>query len=87
MATAKLNREYAAILAGSGNASDKFWKLEERINSDKKEVGVVAQMSRSQMEYNLLSLLREKAITLEDLDGFSEDLRERMAFVCQNWDK
>ena len=82
----KLNREYAAILAGSGNASDKFWKLEERINSDKKDVGVVARMSRSEMKYNILSLLREKAITLEDLNDFSEDLRERMAFICQNWD-
>ena len=40
----KLNQEYAALLAGSGKASEKFWKLEKRINSDKYHVGVVARM-------------------------------------------
>lgn len=27
----KLNQEYAAILAGPGLASDRFWELEKRI--------------------------------------------------------
>ena len=33
-----LNREYASLLAGTGTASDKFWKLEKRINSDKHRI-------------------------------------------------
>ena len=45
----KLVKEYAAVIAGTGKASDKFWELEERINADKKHVGVVARMSRSNM--------------------------------------
>ena len=34
----KLVKEYAAVISGSGKASDKFWELEERINADKKHV-------------------------------------------------
>ena len=34
----KLVKEYAAEIAGTGKASDKFWELEERINADKKHV-------------------------------------------------
>ena len=77
----ELNQQYAALLASTGSASDKFWKLEERINKDKNDVGVVARMSRSKMEHNILSLLDEGAITLDDLEGFNEELREKMAFL------
>ena len=77
----KLNHEYAALLAGAGKASDKFWELEKRINMDKQRTGVVARMSRSYMYHNILALLADGVITLEDLDGFSEDLRENVAFV------
>ena len=46
----KLNQEYSAILAGIGLASEKFWKLEKRINSDKRCTGVmVIGMSRPKM--------------------------------------
>ncbi|MGX8715317.1 MAG: multidrug transporter [Lachnospiraceae bacterium] len=71
----RLIQEYAALLAGSTQASDKFWALEERINSDKHHVGVVAEMSRSRMYNNILALLNEGAITTDDLADFSEELR------------
>lgn len=80
----RLNREYAALLAGSGKASDKFWELEKRINADKQHIGVAARTSRSNMYRNILSLLAEGVITLEDLEEFSEDLRERAAFAMRN---
>ena len=83
----QLIREYAALLAKPGKASDKFWVLEKRIRDDKRHVGVVTQMSRSNMYTNLLALLQEGAITLADLDGFSEDLRGRFAFVMRNRDE
>ncbi len=79
----RLNKEYAAILAGTGNASDKFWELEKRINEDKHDVGVSARMSRSNMLNNILSLLEEGAISLEDLEDFSEDVKDRMAFIMK----
>lgn len=79
----KLNQEYATLLAGSGNASEKFWELEKRINSDKKHVGVMVRMSRSNMHQNILALLSEEVITLKDLDDFSEELRENFAFLTR----
>ena len=76
----KLNQKYAALLAGSGSAADKFWELEKWINIDKRSVGVVARMSRSNMYHNILGLLDEGVITYADLEDFSEDLRDRMRF-------
>ena len=79
-----LIRDYAVLLTGSGAASDKFWALEKRIREDQQHVGVVARMSRSEMYINLVSLLQEGAITLNDLEGFSDELRERLAFVMRD---
>ena len=83
---AKLNQEYIQLLTGPGDASDKFWELEKRIKNDKHNVGVVAEMRRSVMFPNLIDLLREGAITPGDLDDFSEELRESLAFVT-HWGK
>ncbi len=65
-----------AFISGEGNPSDKFWKLEERIKKDEKKAGVQLDMRRSNLIYNLLSLLNEGAISLSDLEGFSEELLE-----------
>lgn len=80
----ELIKEYAAILAGKGGASEKFWTLEERIRKDKKKTGVLLEgMSRSMMISHIIEMLEEKAITLEDLEGFSDGLRERLEFLVQ----
>ena len=71
--------EYAAIIAGDGDAAAKFWELKERLKKDVRHVGVQAEMSRSRMDLNLLCLLREKAITTSDLDGFSDELKTYLA--------
>ena len=77
----RLLDEYAELIARPGEPSDKFWALEKRIWNDKKSVGVVARMSRSYMYPNLISLLGDEVITLDDLKDFSDDLREKLAFV------
>ena len=77
----KLVREYMDLLSEDGNASHKFWTLEKRIKDDKRKTGVRATISRSSMIDNILSLIDEGAITLDDLDGFSEDLREAVGFI------
>ena len=74
----KLNKEYVALLSGKGNASDKFWKLEKRIREDKKDCGVQCEMSRSNQFYIMLSVLNEGAITFDDLEDFSDDLKDTM---------
>ena len=79
----RLNQEYISILSGTGDPSDKFWELESRIRVDKKSVGVVADMRRSQMYSNLLSLLVNEIIREEELDGFSEELSETLKFAVR----
>ena len=81
----KLNQEYIRLLSGEGNASDKFWELEEWIRQDKKSVGVVADMRRSQLYSYLISLLLHEIIREEDLDGFSEELKETLKFVSAQY--
>lgn len=85
----RLNREYIALLSGTGSASEKFWELDRRMREDKRRGGVVMRMSRSDMELNLLSLLSDGVISIAELDGFSEELREKLTFVLRDhrdWD-
>lgn len=72
----RLNREYIAILSEDASPSDKFWKLDKRIKEDKKKAGVELRMSRSNLIYNIISLLNEGAISFEDLEDFSDGLKE-----------
>lgn len=79
----RLNQEYIRLLSGEGLASDKFWELEKRIRMDKKSVGVVAEMRRSQLYSNLLSLRVNEIIREDDLNGFSEELSEAIKFAAE----
>ena len=74
----RLLGEYAKIMAGKGLVSDRFWKLQGRIQKDVRKVGVRAKLKRSVMVMNLRSLLHEGAITKDDLDGFSDELRQSL---------
>ena len=75
----RLNHEYIQLLCDTKkNASDRFWELEKRIKQDKYAVGVSAEMRRSKMYQNLISLIDEGAITIDDLEGFSEELIEKL---------
>ena len=74
----KLLGEYSTMIAGQGLASDRFWRLQERLQKDVRKTGVRAEMKRSVMIMNLWSLLREGAISKDDLDGFSEELRQSL---------
>ena len=80
----RLNREYIDLLSGPGPASEKFWNLNKGLKEDKHSVGVVAEMRRSMMDLNIMNLLADGAIGLSDLDGFSQELREKMEFVMKN---
>ena len=79
----RLNQEYIRLLSKEGLASEKFWELEKRIRMDKKSVGVAADMRRSQMYSNLISLLINEIIREDDLDGFSEELAETIKYAAR----
>lgn len=53
----RLTKEYIKLLSSSENASDKFWKLEERIKKDRKHPGVVIEMSKGNMLYDIVALI------------------------------
>lgn len=74
----RLTKEYIDILQSGEEASTRFWTLEKRIKEDRKSPGVVISPSRSEMEMDLFYLLRDGAITEEDLNDFSEELSERV---------
>lgn len=78
----KLNKEYIELLSGEGRPSERFWTLEERIRNDKKDTGVQLKMSRSNCIPNIISLLNEEVITMEDLDEFSDELKETILMYC-----
>ncbi|MCM1130412.1 MAG: multidrug transporter [Roseburia sp.] len=78
---ARLNKEYIAILSRQNPASRNFWDLEKRINKDKRHPGVQIDMRRSTMKYNIAILLKDNVITLEDLDGFSQDLKDAIQIL------
>ena len=82
----KLLQEYTEILNGDGLASEIFWALDERIRQDKGNPGVlITEMKRSRMRTNLLRLLDCEVITPEDLDGFSDELREDLLRITEGW--
>ena len=55
----------------------------ERIKEDRKNTGVMAQMSRSSVIMNLVDLIGEGAITLDDLAEFNEELQEQVRFLVE----
>ena len=73
----RLNREYIALLSGDCNASDKFWELYKRQRKDKNCVGVqISIQSKSEMIFDILRFIYEDVISIDDLNGFSEELKE-----------
>ena len=77
----RLVKEYIDLLKGEGNASDKFWNLEERIKRDRKNPGVLIELRKSNMIYDIVSLINMGVISKDDLEGFSDDLKEKMDFI------
>ena len=81
----RLIQEYVELLSGEENASEKFWKLEERIKRDKKHPGVLIELTKSNMIYDIVSLINLGVITTSDLDEFSEELKEGVNFLLKRW--
>ena len=73
----RLIKEYAELLNGDEAASVKFWALDKRIRAYRKRLGVhVDGVTRSNLQNILTGLIIENVITEDDLQDFSEELRE-----------
>ena len=81
---AKLCSEYAKLLSSSAPSSEKFWALDERLRHDKRSASVCVRMSRSEMPFIILRLLDEGAITADDLDEFSDEMKAYAEFHIKN---
>lgn len=77
----RLVKEYVDLLDGAENASDKFWKLEERIKKDKKHPGVMLELSKGNMIYDIAAMINSGVITVDDLADFSDELKENVDFL------
>lgn len=80
----QLIKEYSEYLKKDLPASEKFWTLSKRINSDKKKKGVLTELSRSKIFLTIISLIQEGVITREDIDGFSDELKEEVDSFINN---
>ena len=77
----RLVKEYVDLLDGAENASDKFWKLEERIKKDKKHPGVMLELSKGNMIFDIVALINSDVIITADLTDFSDELKESVDFL------
>lgn len=69
----RLVNEYISLLNGNINCSEKFWKLEKRINRDKNHPGVKIEMKRSALISNLVILIQNGVIEISDLNDFKKN--------------
>lgn len=77
----KLVASYVEYLTGDEPASEKLWEMEKRIKRDRKNSGVLIELSKQDMPFDLIRLLHEGVITVGDLDDFSDDLKETVKFL------
>ena len=76
--TARLCDTYAAILTGPYRGSDAFWEVKRLIRKDKKRLAAMAEVEKQEMPFIIAELLREQAITMDDLAVFPVGLRKRV---------
>ena len=72
----RLCDEYIELLSGDGDPSEKFWQLDKRIRSDKRNPGVQLEMTRTNFIYNIIALINNDVISMKDLEDFSDKLKE-----------
>jgi hypothetical protein len=78
-----LINEYIILLDKNLPASSKFWELEKRIVLDRKKPGVILNLRKQQMIYDIVRLINDGAITLDDLVDFSDELRDTVKYMLK----
>ena len=57
--------------------------MEKRIKRDRKTPGVCIELSKSNMFWDIARLIHDKVISMEDLEEFSNDLKEAVALILK----
>ena len=76
-----LVKSYIEMLSSPGNASDHFWELEKRIKTDRKHPGVILELEKSHAIWDIAGFVRVGIITMDDLEGFSEELIDAVKLI------
>ena len=72
----KLTREYAELLTDDRcQPSERFWTLNKRIREDWRKPGVQLEIRKQNVVFDLAHLIADGAASLDELDGFSEELQ------------
>lgn len=79
----KLVVSYVKYLQSKEPASTKFWELEKKIKRDRKNPGVLMELSKQDMSFDLIHLIHEDVITIDDLDDFSDELKETVKYLLE----
>ena len=79
----KLVKEYADYLCSDLPASTKFWEIEKRIKRDRKTLGVCIELRKSDMFWDIAGLINDKVISMDELEEFSDDLKEAVALILR----
>lgn len=78
----RLIEEYMILLRDENKeASDKFWELEKKIKDDRRHPGVILNIRKSEVLYDIIRLIRLEVITCDDLDDFSADLQQAVKLI------
>ena len=56
----------------------KYWELNKKMEMDKHPLGVVTNVRKSEAIWNIISLIRLKVISLDDLLDFSDELQKEI---------
>jgi hypothetical protein len=77
----RLTKEYIELLSSPGHASDHFWELEKRMKKDKKNPGVWLEVRKSETLWDIAAFVGCEIITMDELEGFSEDLIDAVQLI------
>ena len=64
-------------------ASERFWELEKRIKKDRRHMGVLIDLKKTEVVWDIAMYIKVEIITLKDLDGFSDELVEAVKVMLK----
>ena len=80
----KLAEEYVELLESNKTGAEKFWELSKRVKEDQHRPGVHLELRKSDVAFDMAMLMRDGAISLQDIEGFSEEIVEYVSrFHCE----